>query len=139
MKRIALTAAALGAVAIAGIGGTALATGAAAGPAPVRVVPVATSAADTPVPLPSAPAVAAERAGTIARDHVGGGCVDEIEREGAGRLWKVEIDRAAVDHEVWVDATTGAVTRAEQEADDDRDGCRPRPEIHDDRDGHGDD
>ncbi len=137
MKRIALTVAALSAVAIVGVGGAAVATAAAGESDPARIAPVAAPAG---LPLQGAtPAVTAERAGTIAHDHVGGGCVDEIEREGAGNLWKVEIDRDAVDHEVWVDSTTGAVTRAEQKADDDADTCDARPEIDDDRNGSDDD
>jgi len=125
VPRIGRTLVVLGAVAIVGLGGAA----------------VAEAASDNDFALTSgalpaaAPAVPAERAGTIARDHVGGGCIDEIELEGAA--WKVEIDRDRTDHEVWVDSTSGAVSRAEQKVDDDGETCNATPEIDDRNDDDG--
>lgn len=130
MPRIGRTLAVLGTVAVIGLGGAAVAEAASDNDFQL------TSGA-LPAAAPPAPAVPAERAGTIARDHVGGGCVDEIELEGAA--WKVEIDRDRADHEVWVDSTTGAVARAEQKADDDGADCNATPEIDQDDDGQADD
>jgi hypothetical protein len=130
VPRIGRTLAVLGAVAVVGLGGAAVAE--AASDDGFQLVTGALPAAAPVVPAPAGPA---ERAGTVARDHVGGGCVDEIELEGAA--WKVEIDRDRTDHEVWVDSTTGAVSRAEQKADDEGETCNANPEIDADRDDEG--
>jgi hypothetical protein len=122
VPRIGRTLAVLGAVALVGLGGAAVAEASSD-----NDFQLASGA--LPAAAPPAPAVPAERAGTIARDHVGGGCIDEIELEGAA--WKVEIDRDRTDHEVWVDSTTGAVSRAEQKVDDDGETCNATPEIDD--------
>jgi hypothetical protein len=64
--------------------------------------------------------VTSEEAASIALAHVGGGRVTEIEREfeHGRREWKVEIVNGGREHDVRVDATTGAVTRTDVDRDD---------------------
>ncbi len=82
--------------------------------------------------------------------HVGGGQATEIERETEhGRAeWKVEVENAGVEHDVRIDATTGAVTRVDaddsddsrsDDRDDDRDDSGSRDDDHDDSDDRGSD
>jgi len=109
-------------------GGVALASNAADDrPAAVTVAaPAAVPAAPTDVPpgLPAAvpaavpdaapPAVDRAAAERIALDHVGGGRISdgsELEWEHGVRVWEVEVTDGAVEHDLDVDATTGAVTR----------------------------
>jgi len=78
--------------------------------------PATTSRSTDPGELSSA------EAADIALRHVGGGQVTEIEREfeHGRREWKVEIIHDGREHDVRVDATTGAVTRTDVDRDDDR-------------------
>lgn len=101
-------------------------TGIALASAPDPVRPAAFSA---PAPeLVSGSRAAGElssaEAADIALRHVGGGRVTEIEREfeHGRREWKVEIVHNGREHDVRVDAATGAVTRTD--VDDDRDDDR---------------
>ncbi|GAA5122914.1 PepSY domain-containing protein [Pseudonocardia adelaidensis] len=107
-----------------------LATGAgiALASAPETVQPAAFSAPTTP-PTPdlatASPAgttgeLSSAEAADIALRHVGGGRVTEIEREfeHGRREWKVEIIHAGREHDVRVDAATGAVTRTDVGRDD---------------------
>ncbi len=79
----------------------------------------------TPPPGAAATPVAgvdADEAATTALGSTGGGQVTGIEREVEhGRMeWKVDVTRDGARHDVRVDATSGAVTRHETEAGDDR-------------------
>jgi uncharacterized membrane protein YkoI len=77
------------------------------------------AASESPPPQPpdaSAPpgvdVIAADEAGRIAADHVGGGAVQAIEPEDDyGAAWEVEIYRADGEYEVYVNAV-GTVVRA---------------------------
>jgi hypothetical protein len=95
----------------------------AAAPDPVR--PAALSAPAPELASGSRAASTGElssaEAADIALRHVGGGRVTEIEREfeHGRREWKVEIIHNGREHDVRVDAATGAVTRTD--VDDDRD------------------
>jgi len=83
----------------------------AAAPAAAPAVPAAVPAA---VPDAAAPAVDRAAAERIALDHVGGGRISdgsELEWEHGVRVWEVEVTDGAVEHDLDVDATTGAVTR----------------------------
>lgn len=116
-------------VALVALGGTALAlSSGAAAPAqsaPAAVVAATTSTSTTtatraaPAPQPSGAEIGADEATAIALERVGGGRVDEIEREFEhGRNeWKVEVIHSGAEHDVRVDALTGAITR--YEVDDD--------------------
>jgi hypothetical protein len=70
------------------------------------------------------PKIGPEQAAKIALAKVGGGYVDEIEREVEhGRWeWKVEVIKSGTEYDVRVDAQTGAITRlrADDRSDDDR-------------------
>ena len=81
---------------------------------PSKPGPVAVSRAASPGELSSADAA------DIALRHVGGGRVTEIEREFEhGRHeWKVEIVHGGREHDVRVDAASGAVTRTDVDRDD---------------------
>jgi uncharacterized membrane protein YkoI len=65
--------------------------------------------------------IAADEAGRIAVQHVGGGTVEKVEREDedARHEWKVEVRNGVRTSEVHVDATTRAVTRVDDESDND--------------------
>ncbi|WP_343960527.1 PepSY domain-containing protein, partial [Pseudonocardia alaniniphila] len=119
------------------IGGTAIATAATAdtsSTATPRPVAVQDGSSTTTVPttVPVTTQAGSTRVGEISRDeavaialaHMGTGRVTEIEREFEhGRLeWKVEIVGRTGEHDVRVDATTGAITRvdADDRRDDDR-------------------
>lgn len=107
-----------------------LATGAgialASAPEPVR--PAAFSAPATPsTPALATPSraeapgeLSSAEAADIALRHVGGGQVTEIEREfeHGRREWKVEIIHDGREHDVRVDAASGAVTRTDVDRDD---------------------
>ena len=75
--------------------------------------------------------ITTEEAVRIALAHVGGGRVSEIEREleHGRREWKVEVVNGGREHDIRVDATTGAVTRT----DVDRDAVRARTRRRDGR------
>jgi peptidase YpeB-like protein len=64
--------------------------------------------------------ITSEEAVRIALAHVGGGRVREIEREleHGRREWKVEVVNGGREHDIRVDATTGAVTRTDMDRDD---------------------
>ncbi|GHH33684.1 hypothetical protein GCM10018775_05170 [Streptomyces umbrinus] len=85
------------------------------------------------------------RAGQIARSHVGGGTITEVEAETEhGRaVWSVKIVKNGSRYEVHVDRSSGEVTRSRAKADDDRrdDGGSGRDDRsgNDDRGGHHDD
>jgi uncharacterized membrane protein YkoI len=128
------------------IGGTAIATAATndtsatATPRPVAVQD-GSSTTTVPTTVPITTPAGSTRAGELSRDeaagialaHVGAGRVTEIEREfeHGRREWKVEIVGRTGEHDVRVDATTGAITRVD--ADDDR---RDDDRDRDDRGGH---
>lgn len=112
-------------VTLVALGGTALALSSGA-PAPAPGAPAAVVAATTtstttapleaaPTPQQSGAELSADEAAAIALERVGGGRVDEIEREFEhGRNeWKVEVVHAGAEHDVRVDALTGAITRYE--------------------------
>ncbi|BCJ64437.1 PepSY domain-containing protein [Polymorphospora rubra] len=68
-------------------------------------------------------AVSAERAKEIALAEVGGGTVEEVERdrENGRPVWEVEIDQGTIEYEVDVDRQTGEVVKVERDDDDDDD------------------
>jgi Peptidase propeptide and YPEB domain len=107
-----------------------LATGAgialASAPEPVQPAPFSaptTLAAPGPGTASRADAsgeLSSAEAADIALRHVGGGRVTEIEREfeHGRREWKVEIIQDGREHDVRVDAASGAVTRTDVDRDD---------------------
>jgi uncharacterized membrane protein YkoI len=115
------------------IGGTAIATAATndtsatASPRPVAVQD-ASSTTTVPTTAPITTPAGSTRVGELSRDeaaaialaHVGSGRVTKIEQEVEhGRMeWKVEIVDRTREHDVRVDAMTGAITRVD--AGDDR-------------------
>ena len=115
------------------IGGTAIATAATndtsatATPRPVAVQD-ASSTTTVPTTAPITTPAGSTRVGELSRDeaaaialaHVGSGRVTKIEQEVEhGRMeWKVEIVDRTREHDVRVDAMTGAITRVD--AGDDR-------------------
>jgi hypothetical protein len=101
--------------------------------------PIATTSAHPTSSTAVAPAASAsdispDEAASIALAHVGAGRVREIEREFEhGRHeWKVEIVDGPHEHDVRVDATTGAITRTDRDDNDGRERGR-----RDDRGSHG--
>lgn len=85
----------------------------------------------TAAPIASSSEISRDEAASIALAHVGSGRVREIESElEHGRHeWKVEIIDGRREHDIRVDATTGAITRTDR--DDRSRGSR------DDRGSHG--
>jgi len=86
--------------------------------APTDVLPAVPAAvpaaAPDASPDASAPAVDRAAAERIALDHVGGGRISdgsELEWEHGVRVWEVEVTDGVVEHDLDVDATTGAVIR----------------------------
>lgn len=76
----------------------------------------------TTAPSGAGTAVGSMRAGQIARSHVGGGTITEVEAETEhGRaVWSVKIVKNGSRYEVHVDRNSGEVTRSRAKADDDR-------------------
>lgn len=76
----------------------------------------------TTAPSGAGTAVGSMRAGQIARSHVGGGTITEVEAETEhGRaVWSVKIVKNGSRYEVHVDRSSGEVTRSRAKADDDR-------------------
>ncbi|GAB3410740.1 PepSY domain-containing protein [Flindersiella endophytica] len=116
-----------------------------AGPAAIvqaedRKTPSARPTPTTSTKPMAKPKVSADAAARIAVAKVGGGHVDEIERElEHGRWeWKVEVIRSGVEYDVRVDAQTGAITRFRADGRDD-DRSDDRSDDRDDTSGHGDD
>jgi uncharacterized membrane protein YkoI len=105
VRRISTTAAAA-ALSLLVLGGTAYALG--TGDTP-QVAPAAATTTAIPTPAASVPV---ERARELAVAEVGGGEVTKVESEVEhGRLeWKVVVLSGGVEHDVRIDATTGAVT-----------------------------
>lgn len=111
---------------------------------PAVIVPAEDRETPTPSAKPTAMATAtarakisADQAANIALAKVGGGYVDEVERElEHGRWeWKVEVIRAGTEYDVRVDAQTGAITRLRVDDRDDRsdDRADDRRDDSDDR------
>ncbi|MEV7231774.1 PepSY domain-containing protein [Polymorphospora sp. NPDC051019] len=94
--------------------------------------PAPTQSSPTGGPASGVDAISAERAKEIALGRVGGGTVEEVDRDREhGRpVWEVEIYKGQVEYEVDVDRETGEIVKFEQDDDDDDD--------HDDDD-HDDD
>jgi hypothetical protein len=111
------------------VGGTAIATAGTNGPTTVRPTAVQDGSSTTTVPttVPTTTLAGPTGAGELSRDdaaaialaHVGAGRVTRIEREVEhGRQeWKVEIVDGTREHDVRVDATTGAITRVDVDND----------------------
>jgi hypothetical protein len=113
------------------VSGTAIAIAGADGPATVRpaAVRAASSATTAPTTTPTSSTEPARRTGPgdISRDdaaaialaHVGAGRVTEIEQEveHGRREWKVEIVDGTREHDVRVDAASGAITRVDADRD----------------------
>jgi hypothetical protein len=102
------------------VGGTAASSSAATSSA-------ATSSSETssptiPAAQPGAGELSADEASTIAVAHVGGGRVTQVERElEHGRWeWKVRVANGGQEHDVRVDAASGAITRTDRGDDQSR-------------------
>jgi uncharacterized membrane protein YkoI len=133
------------------IGGTAIATAATndtsatASPRPVAVQD-ASSTTTVPTTAPITTPAGSTRVGELSRDeaaaialaHVGSGRVTKIEQEVEhGRMeWKVEIVDRTREHDVRVDATTGAITRVDAGDDRGSDNRGSDDRHGDDRGGH---
>lgn len=108
-------------------GGTALAFAGTDDAAPAGAIPTAATGAGLLAGFPDGPngaaapgELSADQAAGAALAHVGSGRVTEIEREfeHGRREWKVEIRDGAREHDVRVDAATGAITRTDVDVDD---------------------
>ncbi|MEV7229356.1 PepSY domain-containing protein [Polymorphospora sp. NPDC051019] len=120
MTRKTIVALAVGGVAALAITGTAIAAVAADTGQDRRPAVTAARTGDAGTG-PAADPVSAERAKEIALGRVGGGTVEEVDRDREhGRpVWEVEIYKGQVEYEVDVDRETGEIVKFEQ--DDDRD------------------
>jgi hypothetical protein len=144
LSPISLIFAAAAAVAALAATGTALGVAASDASAPSRSVSLVAGDTASPEPPPASPTppmsgigrISSGRAAEIALSWAGGGRVTEIEAEVEhGRpVWKVELVKAGVEAEVYVDRETGAVVKAERDAAGDRTGNEDRTGT-DDRSG----
>jgi hypothetical protein len=114
------------------VSGTAIAIAGTNGPTPVRPAAVGpvSSATTVSTTTPTSPTEPARRTGPgdLSRDdaaaivlaHVGAGRVTEIEQEveHGRREWKVEVVDGTREHDVRVDAASGAITRVDADRDD---------------------
>lgn len=117
LTRTVLATAVVAAAGVAVLGVGAVGVAAADGTAPA--VPVAASA--LAAPTPAEPGITREAAIEAALAHVGGGQVESVEREveHGVQVWDVDIQAGTVEHDVDVDATTGAILEVETDHDDD--------------------
>jgi hypothetical protein len=98
----------------------------------------ATSSPTMPPAQPGAAELSADEAAAIAVAHVGGGRVTQVESEleHGRREWKVRVANGAQEHDVRVDALSGAITRTDRSDDGNRAGRSSDDRGYDDNGGN---